>query len=315
MDNYRDRVHPDLLELYDSGEGFSLDFPDFVRDMMEEEYKLIGLPVCDSVEVSERIITGYSGELDLPLRIYQPAGGNDTGNGLLWIHGGGYLGGFPKRDEGLCIRYVNEAKCTVVSVDYHLVPECIFPVPIEDCYCALQWFCENADELNVDKNRIAVAGNSAGGGLTAALSLLARDRGGPNIFFQMPLYPMIDDRCDSPSCIEMQDMTSWCYQTNKLAWSMYLGDNCEDVSPYAAPSRAEDYSNLPPTYTCIGDLDPFRDETIEYVAKLSSAGVPVEFHLYPGCFHGFDVSVVRTEIGDRAQDEFVNALARAFKEY
>ena len=125
---------------------------------------------------------------------------------------------------------------------------------------------------------------------------------------------MIDNRCNTSSCKEMQDGKFWCYEANKLAWSQYLGDiGAEEVPPYAAPSRASDYSNLPPTYTCIGDLDPFRDETIEYVANLSRAGVPVEFHLYPGCFHGFDVSIIRSEIGDRAQSEFVDALARAFR--
>jgi acetyl esterase/lipase len=314
--NYRDRVHPELLEIYDSAEDFDLDFPDFVRTLLEEEFKLKGLPKCDSVEVYEQSIDSSLGENTLTIRIYRPAGNNDLKPGLLWIHGGGYIAGFAKQDEGLCIRFVNDLKCCIVSVDYHLAPEFPYPIPIEDCYSALNWFHENADELNVDKSRIAVAGLSAGGGLTAALSLLCRDRGGPPILFQMPLYPMIDDLCATPSCLEMQDLKFWSYKSNKMGWALYLGDNTDDVSPYAAPSRAEDYSNLPPTYTCIGDLDPLRDETIEYVLKLSQAGVPVEFHLYPGCFHAFDVAIIRTEIGDRAQDEYVNALARAFrKEY
>jgi len=310
--NYRDRIHPDLLELYDSGADFQFDFPDFVRNFLEEEFKTIGLPKCDSVQVTEQYISGKNGENDIYIRIYRPS---DSGikPGLLWIHGGGYIGGLIKRDEGLCIRFANEAKCCVVSVEYHLAPEYPFPRPLDDCYSALTWFYNNAAELNVDKTRIAVAGNSAGGGLTAALSLYARDHGGPPIFFQMPLYPMIDDRCNSPSCIEMQDLRSWSYQANKIAWSMYLGNNTGNVSQYAAPARADDYSNLPPTYTCIGDLDPFRDETIEYVAMLSRAQVPVEFHLYPGCFHGFDVSIVRTEIGDIAQTGYVEALAKALR--
>ena len=311
--NYRDRVHPDLLEMYDSASDMELDFPDVIRKMMEDEYEMTGLPVSEEVEVSERYITGEDGE-EIYIRIYRPANDNDIRPGLLWIHGGGYIGGFVKKDEGLCIRFVTEARCVVVSVEYRLAPEYPYPIPLEDCYTTLKWLYDNADELRADRERIAIAGNSTGGGLTAALSLLARDRGGPKVFFQMPLYPMIDDRCDTPSCIEMQDKKAWSGESNELAWSMYLGGiKSEDVPPYAAPSRACDYAGLPPTYTCIGDLDPFRDETIEYVARLSRAGVPVEFHLYPGCFHGFDVSVERTEVGDRAYSGFVDALVRAFR--
>ena len=315
--NYRDRVHPDLLELYDLAPEFeSDDLPAYLREYMEEDHKAAGPQTSEYVDISEEHIAGTNGEKDIYLRIYKPVEDNGVLPGLLWIHGGGYLAGFAEKDDGLCIRFVTEAKCIVVSVEYHLAPEFQYPIPVEDCYSALQWFYDHANELNADRTRIAIAGNSAGGGLTAALSLLARDRGGPPIIFQMPLYPMIDDRCDTPSCIEMQDRKAWFGECNKLAWSLYLGDiTGGDVPQYAAAARASDYSNLPATYTCIGDLDPFRDETIEYVSRLSQAGVPVEFHLYPGCFHGFDVSSVSIEIGDRAQDGYVDALARAFDSF
>ena len=310
--NYRNRVHPDLLEMYDSAPEFEMNFPDFVRKLMEDEYEMTGLPVSEDIDVSERYIAGKNGKEDIYIRIYKPVGSKDILPGFLWIHGGGYIAGLVKKDEGLCIRFVKDAKCVVVSVEYHLAPEYQYPVPLEDCYSALQWMHDNAEELNIDIDRIAVGGNSAGGGLTAGLSLLARDRGGPHIIFQMPLYPMIDDRCNSPSCIEIQDKKAWFGECNKLAWSLYLGDiDGEAVPAYAAPARAEDYTDLPATYTFIGDLDPFRDETIEYVARLSRAGVSVEFHLYPGCFHGFDVSSLRTEVGDRALSGFVDALTRA----
>ena len=313
--NYRDRVHPDLLELYDSApEMEPVDLPALIRKSLEDEYEIAGIPDNEGVEISEQYIEGKNGIEDIYIRIYKPEGKNELLPGLLWIHGGGYIGGFAMKDDGLCIRFVKEAKCVVVSVEYHLAPEYQYPIPLEDCYSALQWLYDNANEINADRTRIAIAGNSAGGGLTAGLSLLARDRGGPHIIFQMPLYPMIDDRCTTPSCIEIQDRKAWFGECNKLAWSLYLGDiDSKDVPSYAAPARAVDYSNLPATYTCIGDLDPFRDETIEYVARLSRAGVPVEFHLYSGCFHGFDVSVFRTDIGDHAQDEFVDALARGLR--
>jgi len=311
--NYRGRVHPDLLEMYDSEPELELDLPDSLRTSMEDEFKTKGLPAGEEVEVSERYIAGAEGG-NIYIRIYRPANNNDIRPGLLWIHGGGYIAGFVKIDEGLCIRFVTEAKCVVVSVEYRLAPEYPYPIPLEDCYSALKWLYDNAEEINADKNRIAVAGNSAGGGLTAALSLLARDRGGPKIVFQAPLYPMLDDSCGTPSCVEMQDRKAWFGECNELAWSMYLSDyNTEDVPQYAAPARARDLTGLPAAYTFIGDLDPLRDETIEYTARLSRAGVPVEFHLYPGCFHAFDVSAIRTEIGDRALSDFIAALARALR--
>ena len=159
---------------------------------------------------------------------------------------------------------------------------------------------------------MAVAGPSAGGGLTAALSLLARDRGGPAICFQMPLYPMLDDRNTLPSTMEITYPKIWNRQNNIVAWNMYLGGKTDDVSPYAAPARAENLAGLPPTYTCIGQLDLFRDETIEYVARLAQLGVDVEFHLYPGGYHAFEVVAWDAEVSVRARNDYVRALVEAF---
>ena len=313
---YRDRVHPELLEIYDASPDLVVDdnFASSLRKYIEDDFEANGLPTSEDVEVSEQYITGKNGIKDIGVRIYKPVNNNEIQPCLLWIHGGGYIAGFPKMNEGLCIRFVTEAKCVVVSVDYHLAPEYQYPTQIEDCYSALQWIYDNAGELNIDRECIAVAGASAGGGLTAALSLLARDRGGPKLIFQMPIYPMIDNRCDAPSSLEMQDRIAWNGDGNKFAWSLYLGDmvNADDVPPYAAAARAADYKGLPATFTWIGELHPLRDETIEYVARLSHAGVPVEFHLYPGCYHSSEASAVRTRIGDLVTDGVIDALARAF---
>lgn len=206
-----------------------------------------------------------------------------------------------------------DANCIVVSVDYRLAPENPYPAAIDDCYAALKWMADAAVELNIDIQKIAIAGASAGGGLTAALSLMARDNGGPAIYFQMPLYPMIDDRNITPSSHEITANSAlWNRARNIAGWSMYLGEHASgEISPYAAPSRAENYAGLPPTYTCVGQLDPFRDETIECVARLAQAGVDVEFNLYPGCIHGFDIIVPQAEISQRAVKGYVNALKRA----
>ncbi|WP_336140951.1 alpha/beta hydrolase [Acinetobacter sp. 102] len=267
------------------------------------------------VECLEQWIPSQYRGREIRILIYRSQALQKPSPAVLWIHGGGYVMGTPEMDASLCERFVLEAGCQVVAVDYHLAPEYPYPAPLEDCYDSLCWLSENASALGVDADKIAVAGASAGGGLTAAVSLLARDRKGPKIAFQMPLYPMIDDRLQTHSSTEIQDSRVWNEQSNRNAWAMYLGDMlAQQVPSYAAPARAEDYAHLPPTYTCVGDQDPFRDETMDYVAALAKVGVPTEFHLYPGCFHGFDGYAPMTVIGQQAIQQYVQALATFFHE-
>ena len=312
-----ERVHLDLRTMFSVFPELNIDLKSLAatRSAMNEMYLNNSLQGNESVSISNRNIQGPPDSPEIRVRIYEPAVKNEQLPGLFWIHGGGYLLGLPEMDDDLCHRYVSETNCVVVSVDYRLAPETPFPGPVEDCYAALKWFAENADELGVDVSRIAVAGASAGGGLAAAVSLLARDRQGPSIAFQMPLYPMIDDRNTTRSSQEISDTRVWNRENNLLGWAAYLGINHEgEVSPYEAPARAEDFSGLPPTYTCVGDLDPFRDETIEYVSKLAQAGVPTEFHLFPGCFHGFDILAPAAEISQRAVSQYVDALKRGLQQ-
>lgn len=274
-------------------------------------------PVFEGSPLVRTTVDRFKGpESELLVKIYEKKDrGNEILPGVFWIHGGGYVLGHPDVDDGICEKFVLDANCVVVSVDYRLAPEHPYPAAIEDCYAGLKWMAENADALKIDASRIGIAGPSAGGGLTAALALLARDRGGPQIRFQMPLYPMIDDRNDTFSSHEITTdsfQRVWNRELNIVAWKMYLGDtDPEKVPQYAASARAKDLSGLPPAYTCVGQLDPFRDETIDYVKRLAQAGVPVEFHLYPGCFHGFDAYSSDAEISRQARDEYVNAMARA----
>ncbi len=254
-------------------------------------------------------------ESELLVKIYEnKVRGNEVLPAVFWIHGGGYVLGHPDVDDGICEKFVLDANCVVVSVDYRIAPEHKYPAAIEDCYAGLKWMVDKADILKIDTSRIGIAGASAGGGLTAALALLARDRGGPEIKFQMPLYPMIDDRNNTFSSLEITKEffpTVWNRELNIVAWKMYLGElDTNDVPEYAAPARAADLSGLPPAYTCVGQLDPFRDETITYVTRLAQAGVPVEFHIYPGCFHGFDGYSSDAEISRQARNEYVNAMAK-----
>lgn len=308
--SYEERVLPELLPILKSAPKFDLN-----KDLdMMRSLKQPSLEKSPDVLTTTRIYKGPDSEL--LVKIYEPKNRQYKKlPAVFWIHGGGYVLGHPDVDDGLCECYVKEINCVVVSIDYRLAPEHPYPAAIEDCYAGLKWTVNNAEELEIDISRIAIAGASSGGGLTAALALMARDKGGPEIAFQMPLYPMLDDRNVSQSSYEINEEnlpTAWNREANQAAWKMYLGNNpANEISPYAAPARSENLKGLPPAYTFVGQLDPFRDETIEYVKRLAQAGVPVEFHLYPGCFHGFDSIFNDAEISRKARNGCINALARA----
>ena len=185
--------------------------------------------------------------------------------------------------------YVAASGVPMLVLDYRVPPEDPHPAPIDDCYAALSWLVAHAGELNVDPGRIAVMGDSAGGGLAAGVALMARDRGGPTIAQQLLIYPMLDDRTSVPDP-QLEPFATWSYDDNLTGWAALLGDNrgAAGVSPYAAPARASDLSGLPATYIDVGDLDIFRDEDIAFARRLATAGTPTELHLYPGCPHAFD---------------------------
>ncbi|MFE5429685.1 alpha/beta hydrolase [Peribacillus simplex] len=306
----KNRIDPELREALELFPPLDLDNLKATRQGMALISQSIEIPIDESVSISNRMVPGPRDQPTVRVRIYEPNKKNGVLPGLLWIHGGGYVLGIPEGDDVLCQRFVTEANCVVVSVDYRLAPEHPYPAGLEDCYAVLKWFSEHASELGVDASRIGAAGASAGGGLTAGLTLLARDRKGPELCFQMPLYPMIDDRNNSPSSIEITGNMVWNHDLNQKGWTMYLnGENGTDhVSEYAAPARATDLSGLPYTYTCVGQLDPFRDETLDYVTRLCRAGVDVEFHLYPGCYHGFEGVVPTAAVSKRAVTEYIGAV-------
>ncbi|GLX94513.1 alpha/beta hydrolase [Herbidospora sp. NBRC 101105] len=248
----------------------------------------------------------------LRLRVYRPAGaGDEPLPCLYWIHGGGMIIGLPEMDDSRISRFVEALGCMAVSVDYRLAPEHPYPIPLDDCYRGLLWTAENAAALGVDPDRLAIGGNSAGAGLAAGLALLARDRGGPRLRFQLLLCPMLDDRDDTASAAQFEEAVSWPRGNNRFAWKAYLGD-LTDVPVYAAPARATDLSGLPPAYVDVGDLEVFRDEDALYALRLAAAGVPVEFHLWPGAFHGFAGALPDTPIGRRSTAEQIEALRRGF---
>ena len=250
----------------------------------------------DDVEKEDLTIPGPAGAPDAPIRIDRPASGIDdtaaaSGKALRAcvdeIHGGGFLFGNIDQMDPWCQRIVADVGCIVVSVEYRLAPENPFPAGLDDCYAALCWTAEHAADLGIDPGRIAIAGHSAGGGLAAATALMDRDRSAPALCFQLLEIPELDDRLETPSMNAFTDTPLWNRPNAEWSWRHYLGpDHAGEVSPYAAPARATDLSNLPPAYISTMEFDPLRDEGILYAMAMLQAGVSVELHSYAGTFHG-----------------------------
>lgn len=269
-------------------------------------------PTDDRIEEIERTIPGPDDTPDVPIRIYMPKDRTGLGPGFIHFHAGGFIFGDLEIDHPRCLTMAAEGEAVTVSVDYRLAPENPFPAGVEDCYTALQWVVDNAADLKIDPLKIAIGGGSAGGNLAAAVALMARDRGGPDVALQMLFYPVIDDRCKTPSMNDGSGLYIWDYQNSIDMWNQYIGQDRNNVSPYAAPARAQDLSGLPPAYVMTCEHDPLRDEAIIYAMRLMADGVQVELHSYPGTVHGFDF-MTPSEISTRAVNEGVEAFKRNLK--
>lgn len=252
----------------------------------------------------------------LRLCIYSSPKPKPDAVGLLWLHGGGYAIGTPEQDLGFIRRFIEAANCVVVAPDYRLSVQEPYPAAICDCYNALLWMKKRAAKLGIRADQIFCGGESAGGGLTAAVSLAARDRGEVNIACQMPFYPMLDDRLVTPSSKD-NDGPITNTQAVKAAWKLYLGNlyGTDRVPAYAAPARAINYAGLPPTYTFVGDIDLFVDETKEYINNLRKAGVKARLDIYPGGFHGFDIICGKSNIARKAQKRYIAFFKYAVENY
>ena len=287
-----------------------LPFDDIDRTRAAVE-ELVGSVPADltGVRVEDRRVPGPAGAPDVPVRIFFPAGDGAARAGVLDIHGGGFAMGSVALDDGANAAIAREVGAVVVSVGYRLVPEHPFPAPAQDCYAALVWFAGHAADLGVDPARIAVLGDSAGGGLAATTALVARDRGGPAIAMQALLEPELDDRLETHSMRTGTDTVGWRRSQAVLSWRYYLG-GAEDPPLHAAPARTEDLSGLPPTYLTVNELDCLRDEGLEYAGRLLAAGVSTELHCWPGTFHGFQALVPAASVSQRASAALHDALAR-----
>lgn len=272
-----------------------------------------------SVTIEQRSVPGPAGAPDVPVLLYWPAERQGPLPVFIQIHGGGYIFGSAAGSGAGNVRTADELGCLVVSVDYRLAPETLAPGAVEDCHAVLAWLNREAAALGIDPTRIAVGGESAGGGLAAGLALLARDRGEFALCFQMLIYPMLDDRTAmsapdmAPKNPHVGDFV-WTRAYNEFAWRCYLGSEpgTPGVSPYAAPGRGEDLSGLPPAYIAVGGLDLFLEEDMDYAARLMAVGVPVELQVYPGAYHAFEM-VIDADVARRAEADRRRALAAAFR--
>ncbi|KAE8159198.1 putative lipase/esterase [Aspergillus tamarii] len=218
--------------------------------------------------------------------------------GMYFIHGGGMVTGNRFSTISWALQAVQELDVVCISVEYRLAPMHPDPAPLEDCYCGLLWTVNHAMEFGIDTSRLLIAGTSAGGGLAAGVTLLARDRGGPQILGQVLSCPMIDDRNNSVSAKQFAGVGVWDRESNLQAWNALLGERrgTEKVSIYTAPARATDLSRLPPTFIDIGSTETFRDEDIQFAQRLWQDGVQCELHVWPGGFHAFEILFPTAEL-------------------
>ena len=311
---FLDRIDPQLVHAVDlmPAERYVAiwEDPPKARQLTEEYQSKLrkALPRTD-VTIEESTFPGP--DCEIPVVIYQPTNAAPRG-GLLWMHGGGYIVGTARADyHG--IGFAEHVGCTVVSVDYRLAPESTYKESIADCFAALKWMVDSADELGIDTGRLAIGGGSAGGGLTAGLAHYNRDHGGPALQLQLMLYPMIDDTHDTPSGHEITHPTVWHRKVSLAAWKMYLGAEygTDQVSPYAAATRATNLRGLPPAFVTVGLLDLFRDENIDYAQRLMAAGIPTDLHVYPGMIHGAEMSVPEAAVSTRMRSDYRDAVKRA----
>jgi acetyl esterase/lipase len=275
------------------------------------------LPSHMPLDWKEQIIKGRNGAPDVRIYVYGAKPGTSR-PAILHMHGGGYIGGSPLISLGQLRPVAAAIDCVIVTVDYRLAPGTAFPGSLEDNYAALLWISKNAAELGVDRSRIAVMGESAGGGHAAMLAIAARDRSEVPIAFQALVYPMLDDRTGSTVQVAPPAGTLiWTAEANRRGWSALLGvaAGSAQVPAGAVPARIASVEGLPPAYIGVGSIDLFVDEDISYAKRLVDAGIPVELNVVPGAFHGFDIIAPNTEVTRlfiaRLVESLKQALSRA----
>ena len=256
----------------------------------------------DSVSIEEKYLPTDDGEAKIRVRIYRPKSATGSLPPMLYTHGGGYIAGSPDVFDGMLAKFIETRPCVIIAPAYRNALVKPYPAAFDDCYMTLLWMRDNADALGIDASKIMIAGHSAGGGLTAAVTLKARDTQDVKVAFQMPFYPMIDDRQPTDPARSI-DVAGWNTRSNAFGWNSYLKDLHQrkaEIPAYAAPARNTDYADFPPTVTFVGEYEPFYWETVDYVDNLRAAGVDVAFKIYEKCTHGPEMIIPDSPVGKDA---------------
>ncbi|MDN5210505.1 alpha/beta hydrolase [Fulvivirgaceae bacterium BMA12] len=324
MKNIKERLDPGLVEALEATKesGLPLDLDNDLhggRQIMHQ-VAISAVETAASIKEIERKeyqISCKNEDYKIPLYLYRPVGDTKMLPVIYWTHGGGLITGEVKQDEYLLKSFSKSFNCVVVAVAYRLAPEHRFPTALEDCYLGLQWVFDSATELNIDQKRIAIAGASAGGGLTAALAQLVRDRNEFEypLIYQLLMYPMLDDRNIHPASDDAEDTFIWTRANNLFGWSAYLGQQpgTENTPVYASASRMGNLEKLPPAMILVGGIDLFVSESITYARRLNDAGVPTELHVYPGGIHGYETLAPDIRISQGFTAALYSGLKNALK--
>ena len=270
---------------------------------------LDGAPVPESTGIavsSHRVATSDGQEIDV--RWYSPDSAQGPGPAVVYLHGGGMIAGRADHVDGLVRHYAQHTGVRFAVPEYRLSPEFPGERMARDAFDTLQWVLERRDELAVDPDRVAVMGDSGGGGVAAGTAILARDNGVP-LSRQVLVYPMLDDRNTVPNT-NFGPYATWDWDANWTCWRAVLGDRLgsEDVSPVVAPARLVDFAGLAPAYIEVGELDIFRDESISFAQRLHNAGVSCELHVLPGVSHGHDRVSLEIDVSRRSLAERCRVL-------
>lgn len=280
-----------------------------LRRTLNEFYANLGqhFPIHTEVSTKDFIIKTSIGT-EVKLRWYSPSGKVVSGPAIVYTHGGGRVSGSLELYDRIVSHFAYHSGVPFLSVDYSLSPEVQGEAQAEEAFSAFTWLIERAPEFEIDEHRIAIMGDSAGGGIAAATAILARDRE-IHLSRQILIYPMLDDRAIIPD-ERLLPFTVWTYDNNYTGWAASLGkDHVNDtISPVAVPGRLLQFDGLAPAFISVGDLDIFRNESLAYAAKLAAAGVPVEFHLHSGVPHGFDFIAPDAKVSQRAMADYIRAI-------
>ena len=304
----RELLDPDLREVLGAFE-----LPQFDAETIAA-IRTASFPGAALSDVVVRTEHEVPGDPPIPVRVHRSVGADGELPGIFSIHGGGYVIGSYDMDDYLHDQWSPLLGTVGISVQYRLAPETPYPGPVEDCYAALRWAHEHADEIGVDPERLGIYGISAGGGLAAALALLVRDRGEFPLAFQLLDCPMLDDRQTTAS-IGAKGLYVWGAESNEFGWRSYLGDlyGSDDVPIYAAAARAGTLAGLPPSCVVVGSIDGFRDEDVDYALRLNQAGVPCELHVIAGLPHAYQMAPdsQAVQLATRCKDDWLaRQLAR-----